>query len=98
MGLIKKLLKLKFYIALVAAGYLLHSCVNNDYRYRIERSEGKHYLVDLEPNDHGMYQSMEINTQTFQVGTIDYRLRGLLSEHDLQDRLEQMYQKLEVEK
>lgn len=95
MGLIKKLLKLKFYVALVGAGYLLHSCLSNDYRYRIERSEGKPHLVDLEPNQFGQYQSLEINTQTFQAGSTDYRLRGLLREYDLQEHLERLYQELE---
>lgn len=93
MGLIKKLLKLKFYVALVGAGYLLHSCVSNDYRYRIRRVDGTPYLVDT-----GMNQSLEIKTQTFQVGTTEYRLRGLLLEPDLQFHVEQLQHQLGVKK
>ena len=93
MGIIKKLLKFKFYVALVGAGYLLHSCVSNDQQYRIRRHEGRPYLVDMTQN-----QSLEIHTDTFQVGSASYRLRGLLREYNLQQVLEEVHHELEAKK
>ena len=90
MGLIRKLLKLKLYVALAGAGYLLHSCITNDSQYRLKRMEGKPYLLNMEPDQFGEPRCLEINTQTFQVGSTDYRLRGLLLDHDLQHHLERL--------
>ncbi|MBI1972994.1 hypothetical protein HYS50_03240 [Candidatus Woesearchaeota archaeon] len=93
MGLLYKLFKLKLYVLAFGAGYLFHGCVSNDLRYRIKRSAGKKYLVDTYNN-----KGLEINQETFQVGSPEYRLRGLLEEPDLQQIVEQAQHERGVKK
>ncbi len=93
MGIIKKLLRLKFYVALFGAGYLLHSCVNNDDRYRIRRYDSKPHLVDTYHQ-----QSLEIHVDSFQVGSAAYRLRGLQREYNLQEILTEAKREMEAKK
>ena len=93
MGIIKKLLKFKFYLALVGSGYLLHSCVSNDAQYRIRRYESRPYLVDTS-ND----QRLEIQVDTFQVGSATYRLQGLLRDPHLDEAVLAVEQNMEAKK
>ncbi len=88
MKLIRTILRLKFYGALVLAGYMMHSCVNNDYRYRVRKTGDTHYLVDTETNKQEIIQPGD-----FQLGSTEYRIRNLYHEHDLQ----QIVEKLELE-
>ena len=85
MGLIKSLIKLKVYIISFAAGYILHSCAASDERYALQRSSNKPYLLDKITNT-----TLPINQETFQLGTVDYRLKGLLQEKDLSGTLEKL--------
>ncbi|MBS3144146.1 hypothetical protein J4208_01030 [Candidatus Woesearchaeota archaeon] len=89
MKFIKTVLRIKFYAALFAAGYLTHSCVTNDYRYRVRRTDQEHYLIDTVTNN-----AQEIQPEHFQLGNTEYRIRNLCHEHDLQQVLE----KIEAEK
>ncbi len=93
MKVLKTLLRLKFYAALVGAGYLMHSCVSNDSRYRVRRVESKPYLLDTVTN-----HTLEIKTESFQVGSTEYRLRGLLREYDLQSTIGAIEQEMEEKK
>tara|TARA_Y100000310_G_scaffold225672_1_gene227697 strand:+ start:4363 stop:4629 length:267 start_codon:yes stop_codon:yes gene_type:complete len=83
MGLIKSLIKLKIYLISFAAGYMLHSCTASDERYALQRSSNKPYLVDKITDT-----TLPINQETFQVGNTEYRIRGLLQEKDLSEKLE----------
>jgi hypothetical protein len=85
MGLIKQLIKLKLYILSFGAGYLLHSCVASDERYALQRKESTPYLVDKLTD-----VTLPINQETFQVGSTEYRIKGLLQEKDLSGTLEKM--------
>lgn len=93
MKVIRTLLKLKFYAALIGVGYLMHGCVNNDYRYRVRRVEDKHYLVDTALN-----HAEEIKPDYFQLGSTEYRIRNLYHEDDLQQIVEQLEQEQEAKK
>jgi len=93
MGLLKSLLKLKFYVILFGAGYVTHSCVAADERYKIKRIEHSPYLVDIVSG-----KELRIYSATAQVGSVEHRLRGLLKEKDLAQSLEALTKQLEVKK
>ena len=93
MKLIRTLLRLKFYVALIGAGYLMHSCVNNDYRYRVSRIGTTPYLVDTENNQQEIIQQAH-----FQLGSTEYRIRNLYHESDLQRVVERLEKEMEAKK
>lgn len=93
MGLIKALFKMKAYILLFGAGYLVHGCVNSDEKYKIKRVEDAPYLVDKERDE-----KLRIYEGNFQVGSIEHRIKGLLAERNLVRSLKNLEKKLEVEK
>ena len=89
MKILRTLFKLKLYVALFGVGYLAHSCVSNDYRYRIRRHHSQPYLVDTQQNE-----ALPIDPATFQVGSPEYRLRGLLEEPNLHTIVETLRQEV----
>ncbi len=93
MGLIKSILRFKLYAGLVATGYLLHSCISADQRYRIQRYNNKPNLVDKRER-----RSLEIYVDSFQVGSPKYRILGLLREPNLRQAIEEAQQELEANK
>src|SRR3990167_2150846 len=93
MKFIKTILRLKFYAVLFGAGYLTHSCLSNDSRYRVRRTENKHYLVDTVTNG-----SQEIKADHFQLGDTEYRIRNLRHDYDLQQVVEQLEKEQEEKK
>lgn len=93
MGFFKKLIKLKFYVGLMGVGYLMHSCVYNNQRYRIRYERSTPHLLDTYKD-----QSLEIQTDTFQVGSATYRLQGLLKDCNLEQAIANTKQLLEDER
>ena len=93
MKLIRTLLRLKFYAVLVGAGYLMHSCISNDYRYRVRRTGTTPYLVDTENNTREIIQPAH-----FQLGSTEYRIRNLYHEPDLQQVVEKLEKEQEEKK
>lgn len=93
MGFFRSLLRLKYAVMLFGAGYLLHSCVSSDERYRVKRVGQRPYLVDTATD-----WSLEISTQNFQVGSTEYRIRGLFQEPDLQTIVERLQREREAKR
>lgn len=80
MGLLKKIFQVKTYLITFAAGALVHRCVSADERYMVMRLEHEAYLMDKETKT-----KIPINPEPFQVGTLEYRLEGVLVEPKLPD-------------
>ena len=93
MKLIRTILRLKFYAALIGAGYLMHSCVKNDSRYRVMRESKTPYLVDTETNAKEI-----IHSDYFQLGSTEYRIRNLYHASDLQQVVEKLEKEQEAKK
>ena len=93
MGLLKSLVKFKFYVLIFGAGYLVHGCVQSDERYAIKRVAHTAYLVD---KLHEKKQPLQ--QETFQLGDIAYRVKGLLAEKNLTRSLEELTKQLEDKK
>jgi hypothetical protein len=77
-------------VALIAGafyyGYKLHEKKILEMPYRVETQHSVPYLVKNETNERHMI------TEDFQLGTIEYRLRGLMREgkNKLEDALEEL--------
>lgn len=85
MGIIKSILKIKLYLVTFLAGYLTHSCISSDKRYYVKRDQDRVYLVDRSING-----SLEIDQTNFQLGSIEYRLLGLLEDQNTNRTLEKL--------
>ncbi|HLC72921.1 MAG TPA: hypothetical protein VJH37_05055 [Candidatus Nanoarchaeia archaeon] len=90
MGLLKKIIKVKFYVGLMGLGYLLHSCISNNQRYRVHYENSRPHLIDTD-----QHQSLEIHMDSFQVGSATYRLQGLLQDSNLEKAMQDTKQLLE---
>jgi hypothetical protein len=82
MGLLKKIFQVKTYLITFAAGALVHRCVSADERYLVTRMEHDAYLVDKQTKT-----KIPINPESFQSGTLEYRVEGILAEPELADLL-----------
>ncbi len=60
------------------AGYSYHLYLTRDERYSVERKNGESYLYDHQ-RDHGL----PIHEKEFQVGSLEYRLEGILRDRSL---------------
>ena len=65
------------------AGYSFCRYVSRDDQYEIERHHGTPYLVDTTKD-----QRLPIDVETFQVGSLEYRVRGVLDDPQLPTTLE----------
>ncbi len=82
MGFFKRVFQVKTYLLTLAAGYLLHRCVAGDERYMVTRVEHNAYLVDTQTKT-----KIPIDPHSFQTGTLEYRVEGILVEPELADLL-----------
>ena len=82
MSLFKRILQIKGYALTFAAGCLLYRCVAADERYAVTRIEHEAYLVDKQTKT-----KIPIDPDSFQAGTLEYRLEGILDEPELADLL-----------
>ena len=73
---------------LFVAGYSFCRYVNNDHQYSIIRRDGKPYLYD-----HNHDRDLPLLEKEFQMGSLEYRLEGIL--HDR--RLPAVLHKLSLE-
>ena len=83
MSLIKYGLKFGGGALLFIAGYSFCRYVNGDERYSILRRDGQAYLRDMTA-----LQELPIHDETFQIGTLSYRLEGVLHDKRLPQALE----------
>ena len=88
MKVINASMKMGLGFLIFVAGYSFCRYVNNDERYTILRKNDAPYLYDRQ-----LGRSLLIDQQQFQVGTLEYRLEGVLKDN----RLSQLMQKLERE-
>ena len=65
------------------AGYSFCRYVSRDSQYEVERYHNMPYLVDTVKNER-----LEINEETFQVGSLEHRVRGVLDDPMLPQVLE----------
>jgi hypothetical protein len=68
-------------------GYCSHDNIATDKRFRIERRKSQPFLVDRFTNE-----SQPI-TSELQLGTVEYRIEGLLLEEKLDARLSELSEK-----
>lgn len=83
MGFFRKVFQFKNYVLVFAAGYLLHRCVAADERYVVKRVADAPYLFDRATK-----RELPIDADSFQVGSAEYRLQGLVTEPNLVQRLQ----------
>lgn len=85
MKVINTSMKIGLGFLIFVAGYSFCRYVNNDQRYSILRKNDNPYLHDRQVG-----RSLPIDQQQFQVGTLEYRLEGVLKD----SRLSQLMEKL----
>jgi hypothetical protein len=85
MGFWKGFWKVNLGILTFLGGYSYSRYVNRDQEYTIERYHNTPYLVDKINNE-----KLEIHEETFQTGTLEYRVLGILDDPTLQELLEEL--------
>ena len=87
MGFLRSIIRVGLLGTAFFAGYSLCQYLNQDPKYYIRRINEKVYLVDKEIN-----AKLEIDQENFQLGSIRYRIIGLLRDPAYQSTLEQIIQ------
>lgn len=78
MSLVKGILRINLGAILFLAGYSFCKYVYSDKRYMIVRANEKPYLVDKV-----LKRQLPLDEGTFQVGTLEYRICGVINDPDL---------------
>ncbi len=82
MGIGKAFLRLHIGALLFVAGYSFSNYIHNDKRYSVIRKNDLPYLIDKVRKEQA-----PISEEAFQVGSLEYRLNGLLNEPSLSEAL-----------
>ena len=85
MGAVGGSVKIGIGFLLFVAGYSFCRYVNNDERYSIFRRNSEPFLYD-----HREGKSLLINEKEFQLGTLEYRLEGILRDRHLSQVLNKL--------
>ncbi len=85
MGLWSGIIRLGSGALLFFAGYSYCRYVSTDSRYTIERERGEPYVVDSVRKER-----LPIHEESFQIGSLEYRVRGLLHDPQLNKTLQEV--------
>lgn len=89
MGALKGLLRLNIGLVLFLGGYSFCRYINNDRRYSLARINEQPYLIDKL-----RHERLQIDEEKLQVGSLEYRLLGILQEKSLPQALESLKYKV----